>query len=361
MERRDADAPREVRPGEELNAEALERVFAERLPEIAGPITVRQFPGGHSNLTYLVAAGGRELVLRRPPFGFKAIKSGHDMLREFRILAALDGTYAKAPRPYFFVAEEDSPLDAPFYVMERVGGRILRPPLPDDLRAAPGALADLSRALVATLAELHEVDYAGAGLADLGRPEGYVARQVSGWSARYERARTDDIPAMARVARWLEEHLPGDSGAALIHNDFKFDNVVFDPGETGRVRAILDWEMATVGDPLGDLGTSLAYWIEPDDPEELRESLFGLTAVPGNLDRAEVVEEYARRSGRDVGRIRFHYVLGTFKVAVIAQQIYARYAAGLTADRRFAAMIVAVRALAALGEREIEAPKLPFI
>jgi aminoglycoside phosphotransferase (APT) family kinase protein len=352
------DAPCPVRTGEEIDAAAVARCLAACVPGLSGDVAVAQFPAGHSNLTYLLTVGERELVLRRPPFGFKNVRAGHDMAREFRVLDRLHRVYPKAPRPYAFVSEEDSPFGAPFYVMERVRGVVLRAPLPSAFRDV-SRLRDVSLELVATLAELHAVDYAGAGLADLGRPRGYVERQVRGWTDRYARARTDDVPDMERLATWLGERVPAESEPALLHNDFKLDNLVLAPPDAARVAAVLDWEMATVGDPLADLGTTLAYWIEADDPDELRASPFGITAAPGNLTRAEVAEGYARASGRDVGGIGFHYALGVFKVATIAQQIYARYAAGLTADPRFAAMLGAVRALAACGRREIERPRLP--
>jgi aminoglycoside phosphotransferase (APT) family kinase protein len=211
-------------------------------------------------------------------------------------------------------------------------------------------------ALVNTLVDLHRVDYQAAGLGDLGRPEGYVARQVGGWAQRYAAARTDDLPALERAITWLLANTPAQRGAALIHNDYKYDNVVFDLADPTRVLAVLDWEMATLGDPLMDLGTTLGYWAEPGDPTALRE--FGLTARPGNLSRQQVVEAYAARSGLDLGDFRFYYVFGLVKVAVIVQQLYARYKAGHTRDERFASLIQVVLACATLAERCLDSGRI---
>jgi aminoglycoside phosphotransferase (APT) family kinase protein len=202
----------------------------------------------------------------------------------------------------------------------------------------------ISEALVDGLAELHAVDYQAAGLGDLGHPAGYVERQVAGWTERWKGSRTDDLPDVDRAASWLAGHLPAETGATLLHNDYKYDNLVLSPDLAG-IDAVLDWEMATIGDPLMDLGTSLAYWIDPDDDVALRTLPAGPTTLPGNLGRAEVVERYAAASGRDVSGVLFYYIFGLLKVAVIAQQIYYRYKQGLTKDERFAAMIGAVRLL----------------
>ena len=315
--------------------------------DVVGELEVTQFPGGFSNLTYLVRVGDRELVLRRPPLGAD-VKGGHDVLRECRLLERLSARYPKAPRP-LLACDDAEVLGAPFYLMERVRGVILRgvpddPPPPETMRA-------LSERLVDGLAELHAIDPREAGLGDVGRPEGYVARQVRGWGERWRRARTDDLPAMDRVAAWLDEHRPNESGAAVVHNDYKYDNVVLDPSDLGHVVAVLDWEMATVGDPLMDLGTSLAYWTDPDDPPGLLgTSLRNPTSLPGNLTRAEVVARY----GGDVPNVAFYFVFGLFKVGVIAQQIYARHKRGLTSDPRFAALLDAVHGVSWLAERAVE-------
>ena len=346
---------RPVRPGEELDTAALATWLAEHLSDFSSgagaetvtDLAIEQFPGGHSNLTYLIRTGDRELVLRRPPFGSK-VKSAHDMGREFRVLSRLWTVYPKAPRA---LAHCDDPavIGAPFYVMERKTGIVLRhQKAPAGIDLPPERMRRISETLVDGLAELHAVDYAAAGLGDLGHPAGYVERQVAGWTERWRGARTDDVPDVDRAAAWLAGHLPAEvpaeSGAALLHNDYKYDNLVLSP-DLGGIHAVLDWEMATLGDPLMDLGTSLAYWIDPEDDPALRTLPAGPTTLAGNLGRAAVVERYAAASGRNVSNILFYYVFGLLKVTVIAQQIYYRYKQGLTKDERFAAMIGAVRLL----------------
>ena len=348
------DRARAVRPGEELDAAWLEKYLAEKVPGLTGPLEVEQFPGGHSNLTYLLRMGERELVLRRPPFGAKAIKAGHDMGREYRILSALLPVYPKVPRPLVYCGEGESPMGAPFYVMERVRGVILRAKPPKGLELTPERMRRLSESFVDNLVELHAVDWRAAGLGEIGKPEGYVGRQVAGWTERYGKARTDEIPEMEQVAEWLAGNLPAETAPTLIHNDYKYDNLVLDPEELPRIRGVLDWEMATIGDPLSDLGMALAYWVEAEDPEELKALPLGLTMLPGNLTREELVARYAEKSGRDTRGILFHYVLSLFKVAVIAQQIYARYKAGLTKDERFAMMIFGVQMLSRAAVRALE-------
>jgi aminoglycoside phosphotransferase (APT) family kinase protein len=348
-----SDPTRPVRPGEEIPAEQLSQWLEERLPRTSGPIEIEQFPGGHSNLTYLVRAGGREMVLRRPPFGSK-VKTAHDMGREFRVLSRLHTVYPQAPEAILH-CDDPSVIGAPFYLMERVRGVILRhrnPPKGVDL--PPETMRRISEAAVDGLAELHAVAYEAVGLGDFGRPEGYVRRQVEGWSERWKNARTDDVPALDRAAGWLMENQPEESGAALIHNDYKYDNLVLHPEDLSRIVAVLDWEMSTVGDPLMDLGTSLGYWSDPDDHPGLRLLPAGPTALPGNLSRVEVAERYAARTGRDVSRIVFYFVYGLFKIAVIAQQIYYRYRQGLTKDERFAGLLDAVRIFGHTASRAIE-------
>ena len=336
------DQPQRTRPGEELDAAKLEVFLRQTLPDFHGPLEITQFPKGYSNLTYLLRAGGRELVLRRPPFGAK-IKTAHDMGREYRILSHLVAVYPKVPRPLAF-CEDDSVLGAPFYLMERVRGVILRATPPEGLELTPELMRRISESFIDNLAEIHRVDYVAAGLGDLGKPEGYIKRQVEGWTKRYQNARTDDIPEMERVAGWLAGHQPTEVAACLIHNDYKYDNLVLDPQDVSQIKAVLDWEMATLGDPLMDLGSTLGYWVEPDDPEEWQMQSFGLTTRPGNLNREQLLERYLAKTGRAASRAVFYYVYGLFKIAVIVQQIYARYQQGLTRDARFAGLINLVRA-----------------
>lgn len=329
-----------IRPGEELNSEQLHAYLIAHLPELSGPLVIEQFPRGFSNLTYLLRMGERELVLRRPPFGAN-IKSAHDMGREYKVLAGLIQVYPQVPRPLLYCADEGV-IGAPFYVMERVKGVILRAQSVRDLDPPPHLMQKLSLAAIDNLAAIHAVDYAAAGLADLGKPQGYVQRQIEGWTRRYHNAQTDELPAIEQTIAWLAAHRPPDSGAALIHNDYKYDNFVLDPDNLTSIIAVLDWEMCTIGDPLLDLGTTLGYWIEPNDPHALA-SMFGLTTLPGNLDRGQLVERYMATSGRTIADPLFYYVYGLFKIAVIIQQIYARYRQGHTHDERFANLLQVVR------------------
>ena len=341
------DSPRPVRPGEELDRGRLAAFLREALG-IDGEPEVEQVASGYSNLTYLVRAGGREMVLRRPPVGSK-VRTAHDMGREHLILTRLRPVYELVPRTLAACADPEV-LGFPFYLMERVPGVILRG------RESPAVLPPataraLAEALIVNLARLHALDWRGAGLGDLGHPEGYAARQVRGWSERYRGSQTDDLPELEAAAAWLAASVPPEAGAALVHNDYKHDNLVLDPGDLTRIRAVLDWEMATVGDPLMDLGTSLGYWVEAGDPEELRRLAFGPTALPGNPTRAELAARYAAASGRDLARLPFYYAFGLFKIAVIAQQIYYRWKQGLTKDPRFGALLPAIRALGRQAER----------
>ena len=347
------DSPAAVRQGEELPVERLSDYLNEHFGSLTGRLTIEQFPAGFSNLTYLIRAGDRELVLRRPPIGAK-IKTAHDMSREYRILSHLHPVYKKVPRPLLF-CDDESILGAPFYVMERVTGIILRAQKPQDLDLSADVMRRLSETFVDNLAEIHEIDYANAGLSDLGSPQGYVKRQVEGWTKRYYNARTDDVASIDHLADWLHQNLPADSKQpALIHNDYKYDNLVLSPEDFARVIAVLDWEMATIGDPLMDFGTSLGYWVEVTDPEEWQRCGFGLTSLPGSFTRTELLEHYARRTGRRIDDPVFYFAYGLLKIAVIVQQIYFRYQKGLTRDPRFARLGALVHACGDLAQRAIE-------
>ena len=346
-----------VRKGEELPNERLLEYLSERLPDLDGPLIVEQFPAGFSNLTYLLRAGDRELVLRRPPIGAK-IKTAHDMGREYRILSHLHPVYKKVPRPLLY-CEDEEVIGAPFYVMERITGIILRAQPPRDLELTPELMRGLSESFTENLAEIHEVDYEAAGLGDLGSPQGYVRRQVEGWTRRYYNAQTDDVPSIAQLADWLVQHLPADSErASLIHNDYKYDNVVLSPEDLTQVVAVFDWEMATIGDPLMDFGTSLGYWVETSDPEEWQRYGFGLTSLPGSFTRRELVDYYSRRTGRNIDNPVFYFAYGLLKIAVIVQQIYFRYQKGLTRDPRFAQLGELVKACGNLAQRAIELKRI---
>lgn len=347
------DAAQSVRAGEEVDAAKLKSFLAAHVPELANqPLEVLQFPGGHSNLTYLLKAGERELVMRRPPFGTK-VKGAHDMGREFRILSALATSYAYAPKPVVY-SEDPSVMGAPFYVMERLRGIILRKELPASLGLDPARFRTLCENLVDALVDLHALDYKAIGLDNLGKPEGYVQRQVDGWTDRYKNSQTDDVPVVEQVAKWLSDHRPADSGASLIHNDFKFDNVVLDPADPTKILGILDWEMSTIGVPLMDLGTFTSYWVEAGDDPMMQLLRGGPSEQPGALTRAEIVARYEARSGRRVVNPDFYYVFGLFKTAVVIQQIYYRYRQGLTKDERFSVFGIGVQALCDQASRSID-------
>ncbi len=347
------DEPSETRADERLDTERL-RPFLERsFPGKTGPITVLQFQRGHSNLTYLVQMGPRSAVLRRPPFGV-TVKSAHDMKREFTILSAVQGFYPKAPRPIAF-CEDEQVLGARFYLMERVEGIVFRGETPPPgVAFTPEVLRQCSTALVDNLADLHAVNFNAAGLSSLGHPHGYVPRQVQGWTDRYAKAKTNEIPEVDSAASWLAANLPAESQPALIHNDYKYDNVMFDPKDVSRICAVLDWEMATIGDPLMDLGGLLGYWIDPDDPREFRARPYGPTFLRGSLSRVQIVARYAQRTGRVPASVLFYYVFALFKIAVILQQIYKRFVEGKTRDPRFGTLLQSVRLLSAQAARAID-------
>jgi aminoglycoside phosphotransferase (APT) family kinase protein len=346
------DHPTSVRDGEELDLSRLEPFLRGHFHDATGTLSVAQFPSGHSNLTYLVCLGDRQMVLRRPPFGSK-VKTAHDMSREYRVLSKLHVVYPQAPKALLY-CDDPSVLDSPFYLMERVQGIILRRDPPEGLVADAETACQLSEAFIDNLARLHGLDYTTIGLADLGKPKGYLDRQVKGWIERYHGSRTHDLPEVESISVWLNERRPRETSYALIHNDYKYDNIVLDPIDITRIVGVLDWEMCTIGDPLTDLGTSLAYWVDPQDPQELQRIRWGPTTLPGTLTRAELVGRYAQTTGRDVSNMVFYRVLALFKVAVIIQQIYYRYHQGLTKDIRFASLPGAVKVVLRAAWRSAE-------
>ncbi|HEV2386606.1 MAG TPA: phosphotransferase family protein [Candidatus Acidoferrales bacterium] len=328
------DHPTAVRAEEQLDASRLEPFLGTHFPGKAGPLVVEQFPSGHSNLTYLLRSGDRELVLRRPPFGSQ-VKTAHDMRREYRVLSKLHPAFPEAPKVLLY-CEDTAILGAPFYLMEPIHGVILRRDPPAGLPFPAATARRLGESFVDLLARLHRVDYRAAGLGDLGKPEGYLDRQVRGWTERYHGSRTHDRPEVERIVPWLNAHLPRASDSTLIHNDYKYDNVVLDRADIANIVGVLDWEMATLGDPLSDLGTALAYWVDAGDPDELQKVRWGPTTLPGSPTRAQIVERYAQKSGRDPANVAFYLAFARFKIAVIVQQIYYRYRQGVTKDERFA-------------------------
>lgn len=303
---------------------------------------ISQISGGYSNLTFLIQSPKGKYALRRPPFGEKTSKA-HDMEREFNVLSALNrGSYSKSPKPVFFCDDPDI-FGAPFFVMEFVEGLILRNKIPKGIEFTHEDFRKLSEKTLDCLLELHSLELNNFGLIQLGKPEGYVTRQVEGWIDRYFKAKTNELSEMEKVAEWLKSNIPSMENVGFIHNDYKYDNLVLDPENVSDIKSVLDWEMATVGDPLMDLGTSLAYWAEPGDPEILK--LFNLSYLEGNLTRKEVIRYYGQKSQLDMSNILFYYIFGLFKVAVIAQQIYKRFTQGHSKDPRFSALILVVGAV----------------
>lgn len=347
------DQTRPVRRGEEIDPDQLWDYLSQILPDLSGPLRIEQFPAGFSNLTYLICAGDRQLVLRRPPIGAK-IKTAHDMGREYTILSGLHPIYPKVPRPLLF-CQDQLVIGAPFYVMERVEGVILRAQPPKEIELTAQLMRRLSETFVTTLVEIHNVDFRRAGLENLGAPDGYVKRQVEGWIGRYQKSQTDEVPEIDQLSTWLMENMPADSKAsALIHNDYKYDNIVLAPADMSKVLAVLDWEMATIGDPLMDFGTTLGYWVDSDDSREWKNYAFGVTMLPGSFSRTELVQRYADLSGRDLSNVVFYYAFGLLKIAVIVQQIYFRYRQGLTTDERFSKLDRLVKACGRMAGRAVE-------
>ena len=347
------DHPAEIRKGEGLEVVRVEKFIRDAIPGLSGEMTIQQFPRGHSNLTYLITIGGRAMILRRPPFGTKA-KTAHDMSREYRVLKALHSVFPYCPQPLAYT-EDASIIGCPFYLMARISGIILRRDLPSGLDLRPQQVRQLFENLLNVQIELHAVDYHKIGLSNFGKPHGYVERQVLGWSKRYRAARTPDAPDYESVMAWLQERMPPDSeNPAIIHNDFKLDNLVLDKENPTKIIGVLDWEMATIGDPLMDLGSSLAYWVESGDPPEIQAIRTMPTHLEGALSREQMINYYNELSGRSIEDFSFYYCFGLFRLAVIAQQIYYRYYHGQTKDERFKGLIYAVGILEKVARGIIE-------
>ena len=338
------DKPQEIRKGEELDPKVLEVYLKETIDGLSGSLAIQQFPSGFSNLTYLINVGNTEMVLRRPPIGAKVDK-GHDMEREYNVLSALHPVFPRCPRPLAYCGDPEL-IGAPFFVMEKRSGIILRKDLPPGLTLSRDQARALCENLTGALVEIHSIDMKATGLESLGKPSGYVRRQVEGWSTRYRKAKTDDAPNCESLMAWLAEKMPDDTDIpTMVHNDYKLDNLVLDPQRLDRITGILDWEMATYGDPLMDLGNSLAYWINEHDPEEMQMMRSMPTHLPGMLTRQEIADRYGEKTGRDMSNFAYYYCFGLFRLAVIAQQIYNRYSHGLNKNKRFATLIFAVHAL----------------
>ncbi len=334
-----------VRKGEELNLAALERYLSASLggEGDSTPLEVRQFPGGHSNLSYLVRYGSDEFVLRRPPVGPVA-PTAHDMPREYKLLSVVYPLFPLAPKP-ILLCEDLDVIGVPFYLMERRRGVIIRSALPDALDRDGGLRRELSKSVVDTLVKLHAVEIESSGITALGKPAGFVTRQVQGWAKRWDRSKTSEQPQMEEIIQWLNSRIPTDDGvgATIVHNDYKLDNVMLDEQQPTRVAAVLDWEMCSVGDPLIDVGLFLSYWTMKGTDNNT--SLRAITNGPGWLTREEIIERYEKATGRDLSRIVFYETFARFKVAVVIQQIYFRYVRGQTQDERFRNLDVPVKQL----------------
>ena len=345
-----------VRPGEELNLAALADWLLGKIEGAEGGVTVEQFSGGHSNLTYLLRMNGdgREFVLRRAPLGPVAPKA-HDMAREFHVLQMVHPHFREAPA-VFHLCEDPTVLGAVFFLMERRHGLILRDDVPPQLAKVPNYAQRVSEAFIDGMIRLHAIDASSPGLIALGRPEGFLARQVQGWADRWNRAKTDDVPKMDSVIRWLIDRRPVSPAPTLVHNDYKLDNIMLAVASLGRIEAVdkieavLDWEMATVGDPLADLGLTLCYWAWAEAPQLRTRAVPALTSQAGWYTRDQFVQRYAERTGRDLSHIAYYEVLGVFKLAVILQQIYYRFRRGQTQDARFQDFGERVRGLVELAD-----------
>ena len=364
----ETDETTDERADERLDREALSAYLSEQ--GFDGSIEIRQFPAGSSNLTYLIKIEADEFVLRRPPFG-NTVKTAHDMRREFDVLSKLSRVYAPAPTPILF-CDVQSVIGSEFYLMERrhgtvIRGRVSSPHVSkgstrnfissnqvDHLNNSRQFRLQVCRTFIQNLADLHSIDYKFAGLEALGKPVGYCRRQVEGWTRRYFAAKTHEHSELESAIEWLNANIPNEFAASIIHNDYKFDNVMLDPEDLSKINAVLDWEMVTVGDPLMDLGTTLGYWMSPDASDEMIDMPFNPRVLMENISRSELVQMYAEASGRDLPNMLFYYVFGTFKIAVICQQIYVRYVNGFTKDKRFANFDRFVASLGSIASSAIQ-------
>ncbi|MGJ9457812.1 phosphotransferase family protein [Oceanobacillus sp. CF4.6] len=333
-----------VREGEGFDSSKLEKFLREELADFPNhPLQAMQFSTGFSNLTYSLKSGDWEAVLRRPPNG-PLPRKAHDMKREFEFLKKIHPYFSYVPKAYAF-CEDESILGVPFYVMERKKGIVLDEVFPPNLEIVEEQLQTLSSGVVDALATLHTINYEEAGLSDFGYPNGFLNRQVDGWIKRYKKVQTDEVPHIAEVSKWLSENVPETLDSAIIHNDYKLNNMLLSP-DLREIRAILDWEMVTIGNPYFDLGSAVVYWVEKDDPETLKSSLPSLTAKhSGFISREEFLHRYALKAKKDIPDMTFYMAINYFKLAVALQQIYYRYKIGKSTDDRFSALNIRVRNL----------------
>lgn len=323
-----------VRPDEAFDeGRVLDWLRAQGLPGVDSPMRVRQFGGGKANLTYLLEFDQHCYVLRRPPLG-EVAKGAHDMTREFRVLSRLYEAFPAAPRAWL-LCEDHSLIGADFFIMAYQEGIVVREQMPAIYADIADAPQQMSFALVDALADLHQVDPEQVGLGELGRPEGFIERQVEGWYKRWQAAALEPVPAMDAIHQWLQRHLPESQRVAIVHNDYKLDNVMLASDDPSKVVAVFDWDMCTLGDPLSDLGALLTYWVQTDDADDYK--AMAMMPVDARFpSRAELVERYAQRSGLDVSAAGYYHVLGLFRLVVILQQIFIRFHRGQTQDQRFA-------------------------
>jgi aminoglycoside phosphotransferase (APT) family kinase protein len=321
-----------------VDPEAVATVLGPAVGGLAGPLHAELIAGGRSNLTYVIGDGEREWVLRRPPLAH-VLPTAHDMAREYRVISALTGTGIPVPAAVL-LCDDPAVLGVTFYVMERVAGHVVRDTLPEGWPDTAQTRRSMSTALITTLARLHGVVPADVGLADFGRPAGFLERQVRRWWTQWEASKTRELPDMDELRRRLEAGLPESGAPGIVHGDYRLDNVILAPDEPGRVAAILDWEMCTIGDPLADLGLLLVYWADPRETDEEREllSLSAITAELGFHRPGQVVEAYARGTGRDVAALEWYVALGHYKLAIVAEGIYARFLMGATVGEGFEIM-----------------------
>jgi aminoglycoside phosphotransferase (APT) family kinase protein len=330
-----------------VNWSAVEEHLRQEISGLSGDtLNVKPFTAGYSNLTYLISIGQWQAVLRRPPFGPIPPKA-HDMKREYEILKKLHREFPFAPKPILYCENPDI-MESHFYVMEKIDGVVLDDCLPAEFKEQPDIGRRVSYALVDTLVKLHEIDYEAAGLEGIGVPKGYLTRQVNGWIKRFHHSKTEDIPEVTSLEYWLINNIPPSPAPTIVHNDFKFNNIMFSKINPEEVIGVFDWELSTIGDPLTDLGSMLAYWTEPGEGET---GLTSITTLPGFASRKEVLERYAEKSGRDVSNIDYYLTFGFYKIAVILQQIYYRWKIGETKDERFGKLNVGIKNLLEQAER----------
>jgi len=325
----------------------VDQYIMEQIPNLPNsPLQVKPFSAGYSNLTYFISKGDWQAVLRRPPFGPLPPKA-HDMKREFEIQSKLERYLSLVPRPYFY-CEDTRIMDRHFYVMEKKEGIVLDDKLPEEFEKRTESGAMVSNAFIDSLVRIHEVDYEAAGLSTFGYPEGYVSRQVNGWIKRFHLSKTNDTPSVDQLENWLINNIPPSPAPTIVHNDFKLNNMMFSASNPGEVVGIFDWELSTIGDPLTDLATAIAYWKEPGEGDT------GLTSVTSNdgfFSRRELLESYAKKSGRDVSNIDFHLTFAFYKIAVILQQIYYRWKIGEAEDERFSRLNIGIKNLLELASK----------